>query len=43
MPVTTYDFLASLPEPTPEELASMPEPDDFDIWDLYYNDELMEE
>ena len=37
MPVTTYDYLLTLSEPTPEELESMP--NDFDLFDLYYNDD----
>lgn len=40
---TTYDFLLTIPEPTPEDIEAIPEPEDFDLWALYYNDELMEE
>lgn len=36
MPVTTYDYLLTL-SATPEELESMP--NDFDLFDLYYNDD----
>lgn len=43
MPATTYDFLESLQDPTPDELASVPVPDDFDLWGLFYNDDLIDE